>query len=120
MTSVLRSYEHWRTDSIGRAEDAANLFGRFLIEHCRTKALAAIPEGASEETRVATLRAVDEALHNVTDLLEGFWPLPAGDGCMAELALSVNIVREGKLLESQAISPGKLDLAIGYWSWVEA
>ncbi|MGS5088008.1 hypothetical protein ACVC7V_16105 [Hydrogenophaga sp. A37] len=120
MKSAFLSYEQWRADNAGRAEDAANLFGQYLVEHCRNKAIATAPADSSEETRAAVVRAVDEALHNVTDLLEGFWPLPAGDGCMAELALNVNIVRDGRLFETQPISPGKLDLPIGYWSWIEA
>jgi hypothetical protein len=120
MSTPPKSYEQWRTYVAGREEDAANLFGHFLILHCRSKALATVPRKATEDTRAAVRSAVDEALHNVMDLLEGYWPLPAGNGCTAELALHVNIVRGGQLVESIAISPSKLDLPIGYWSWVEA
>lgn len=119
MSTPPKSYAQWRTDEVGREEDAANLFGHFLVLHCRNKALASVGRKATAETRAAVQHAVDEALHNVMDLLEGYWPLPAGEGYSAELALHVNIVRNDEPVESVAISPSRLDLPIGYWSWVE-
>lgn len=120
MSMPPKSYPQWRTDEVGREEDAANLFGHFLVLHCRNKALASLGRKATDDTRAAVQQAVDEALHNVMDLLEGYWPLPAGDGHTAELALHVNIVRDDQLVESIPISPSRLDLPIGYWSWVDA
>ena len=119
MSPPPKPYEQWRTDPVGREEDAANLFGHYLVLHGRRKALATLPARATADMRAAVQQAVDEALHNVMDLLEGYWPLPAGEGCVAELALQVNLVRDGSLIESIAISPGKLDLPIGYWGWIE-
>ena len=91
-----RPYEEWRTKKSDRAEDAAWLFGYYLIRHCRAEALENIPANSSPELKEAVNKAVDTALHNVTDLLEGFWKLPAGDGYTA-----------------------KLDLPIGYWAWCD-
>lgn len=113
------AYEGWRTDEADRQEDAASLFGLYLMRHCRSEAINGVPPGASVEVRRAVEEAVDTALHNVMDLLEGFWPLPAGKDLWAEFALHINVFREDALVESQAVSPGKIDLPIGYWSWVE-
>jgi hypothetical protein len=112
-----RFYPDWREDAIDRAEDAAYLFGYYLILHCRAEALKKAAD-ASPETRQAVEEAVDLALHNAMDLLEGFWKTPAGEDCTAEFALQVNIRdKDRKMVESQAISPCKLDLPIGYWVW---
>ena len=113
-------YEEWRTKMSDRAEDAAWLFGYYLIRHCRADALKNVPARSSPEEKEAINKAVDTALHNVMDLLEGFWKLPAGDGYTAEFALNVNIRRGSELVESVAISPAKLDLPIGYWAWCDA
>ncbi|MEO8670561.1 MAG: hypothetical protein ABI411_04540 [Tahibacter sp.] len=66
------------------------------------------------------MKAVDVALHNAMDLLEGFWRLPAGGAHTMELALHVNIRSGERIIESLAVSPAKMDLPIGYWSWCDA
>jgi hypothetical protein len=114
------TYPNWRKDPMDRAEDAAYLFGYFLMKHCRDEALAELPVNASEEIRTIVVKAVDTALHNVCDLLEGYWTLEAGRKHRAELMLAVRILDgEGELVESQEISPAKLDLPIGYWKWAK-
>lgn len=113
-----RPYPSWRKKKGDRAEDAANVFGYYLIRHCRSEALAKVPRSSSRETKRAAKEAVDLALHNVMDLLEGFWPTPAGRKHYASFALHVDIYdRKEKLKESVAISPCMLDLPIGYWGW---
>ena len=111
-------FEAWREDETDRAEDAANLFGLHLIRHCRQDALRSVASAGAEGRRAAE-QAVDMALHGAMALLEGFWHLPAGEGLSAELVLRIDITRDGELVESQEISPSKLDLPMGYWSWVE-
>ncbi|HEX2220639.1 MAG TPA: hypothetical protein VHG35_17710 [Gemmatimonadales bacterium] len=113
------AYEGWRTNPADRQEDAANLFGLYLMRHCRSEAIDEVPAGASAEVRRAVEKGVDAALHNVMDLLEGYWSLPAGKDLRAELALHVDVFREDALVESQSVSPGQIDLPIGYWAWVE-
>jgi hypothetical protein len=111
-------YPDWRTGQFDRPEDAAYLFGFYLIMYCREEAIATLPADASPEVRAAVEQAVDTALHNVCDLLEGFWQLNAGAGHRISLALGVQ-VRDGQnqLVESVEISPAQLDLPIGYWKW---
>ena len=113
-----RTYLEWRTDNSDRAEDAAYAFGQDLIVHCRDEALSALAPGVPDATRSVVQEAVDTALHNVMDMLEGFWPLPSGPRRSLEYVLLVR-VRDatGTLVESQEISPCKLDLPIGYWKW---
>ena len=112
-----RPYEDWRSGEADRAEDAANTFGYYLMLHCREQALAGLASQADPEVRKAVETAVDGALHNMMDLLEGFWRLPAGQDVTAELALHVNIRQGETLMESVPISPALIDLPIGYWSW---
>jgi hypothetical protein len=113
-----RPFPEWRSDSSDRAEDAAYAFGHDLIVHCRDEALATIPPDASLPTRVAVEKAVDAALHNVMDLLEGFWPLPSGSAHQLKYVLQVRIENDaGELVETQEIAPCRLDLPIGYWKW---
>jgi hypothetical protein len=113
-----RPFAEWRVAPFDREEDAAYTFGYHLIIHCRDEALATLPPGTSTEMRAAVEKAVDTALHNVNDMLEGFWKLEAGPEHSVELALAVK-VRDAKreLVESLEISPNKLDLQIGYWKW---
>jgi hypothetical protein len=113
-----RSFSEWREKPVDREEDAAYTFGYHLIIHCRDQAMAKLPADASPEMRAAVEKAVDVALHNVNDMLEGFWKLEAGPNHSVELALVVRVVdSDGNLVESREISPGKLDLPIGYWKW---
>lgn len=119
--SMPREYQDWRSDQYDRAEDAAYSFGYHLITKCRDEAIGTIPQGASPETKEQIEKAVDIALHNVMDLLEGFWKLEVGSGTSMELVLKVQIQNEntGENVENIEISPCKLDLPIGYWKWAE-
>ncbi len=118
-TEVLpRDFPEWRIDCFDRLEDAAYTFGYFLIKHCRDEAMGTLAEDASPEVRAAVEKAVDAALHNVCDLLEGFWPLESGSEQRVSLVLGVQVSDSaGKVVETQEISPCKLDLPIGYWKW---
>jgi hypothetical protein len=111
-------YPTWRRDAVNRAEDAAYTFGYHLILHCRDEAMAKIPADAAPEIEAAVETAVDTALHNVMDLLEGFWPLASGPSHSVEYVLQVR-VRDGSgdAVETIDLSPSKLDLPIGYWKW---
>jgi hypothetical protein len=120
--STPRPYEQWRTGSADRGEDAAHTFGYYLMQYCRAEALkriqsASVPATA-EEFRAQVEKAVDTALHNVMDLLEGFWRTEAGSQHTAEFALSVRVMDASrKEVERVDISPSLLDLPIGYWKW---
>jgi hypothetical protein len=105
-----------------RAEDAAYTFGYYLIQHCRAEALKTVQSGAlansSEELQTQVAAAVDVALHNVMDLLEGFWRTQAGPNHTAEFALAVCVKDPSRaVIERIDISPCLLDLPIGYWKW---
>lgn len=115
-------YEEWRTSPVDRAEDAAYTFGYHLMQHCRAEALKAVesdplPTNVVEfETQIAT--AVDTALHNVADLLEGFFRTHAGPNHTTEYTLAVCVKdANSKEVERIEISPCLLDLPIGYWKW---
>ena len=80
--------------------------------------MATIPKNATPEMVEAIQQAVDTALHNVCEMLEGFWKLEAGSRHTIELALVVEVHDEnGESVESQRISPCVHDLPIGYWKW---
>ena len=120
--STPRPYDQWGVKPIDRAEDAAYVFGRDLMRYCRAEALksadsAKLPKSA-EEFREQIAAAVDVALHNVVDLLEGFFPMDAGPNHKVSYALSVCVAdAEGAQRERIDISPCLLDLPIGYWKW---
>jgi hypothetical protein len=115
-----RPFPEWHAGAGDRAEDAAYTFGYHLITRCRDEAMATLPADASPELKAAVEKAVDTALHNVTDLLEGFWNLDAGPQHTVELALAVRVYDSaGNLVETQEVSPSKLDLPIGYWKWAQ-
>src|SRR3954453_23638065 len=86
-----RSFPEWRENPVDREEDAAYTFGYHLIVHCRDEAMATLPADAPPETREAVREAVDTALHNVNDMLEGYWKLDAGLEHSIELALVVRV-----------------------------
>lgn len=116
-----QSFLRWRTEPIDRAEDAAYVFGYHLMEHCRNEALKRV-EGnlpkSRKEFHEQVAKAVDVALHNVVDLLEGFWPTQAGPKHRVSYALSVCVSdMKHKPIERIDISPCLLDLPIGYWKW---
>jgi hypothetical protein len=113
-----RWHDGWRTTAADREEDAACLFGYYLIKHCREEALAKLKPG-TVVPRSDAVDAVDLALHNVMDLLEGFWLLDAGGGKQLELALHVIVTKEGHTADDVQVSPKQIDLPIGYWAWVE-
>jgi hypothetical protein len=113
-----RLHDAWRKSAVDREEDAASLFGYYLIKHCREEALAKL-KSATVVSRSQVVEAVDTALHNVMDLLEGFWPLDAGGGKQLELALHVLVTDQGQTAEDVQVSPSQIDLPIGYWAWVE-
>ena len=82
--------------------------------------MATLPADASPETQAAVEKAVDTALHNVCDLLEGFWRLEAGPDRSISLALGIQVRdAQNQVIETQEISPCKLDLPIGYWKWAK-
>ena len=113
-----KPYSDWRKGEIDREEDAAYTFGYHLISHCRDEAMETLPGDASAELRDVVKKAVDVALHNVNDMLEGFWRLEAGPAHSVELVLGVRVHDEaGEVVETLEISPCKLDLPIGYWKW---
>jgi hypothetical protein len=112
-----RPYTAWRLKAADREEDAAHTFGYYLMRHCRDEALARAGE-LSDQARTAVEQAVDTALHNVCDLLEGSWPLRSGSQHQVELVLGVRIRdARGEIAETVEVSPSKIDLPIGYWSW---
>lgn len=112
-----RPYPAWRRTEVEREEDAAHTFGYYLVRHCRDEALAKAAE-LPADARSEVERAVDRALHNVCDLLEGYFPLEAGPHHRVELVLGVR-VRDatGEVAETVEVSPCKIDLPIGYWGW---
>jgi hypothetical protein len=113
-----RPFPEWSTNPFERDEDAAHTYGYHLIVHCRDMALRTLPPEAPPEIQAAVQKAVDTALHNVNDMLEGFWKLEAGAEHTIELALAVRVLNsDRKVVEELAISPCKLDLPIGYWKW---
>ena len=80
--------------------------------------MATVPADTVPELKAAVENAVDTALHNVCDMLEGFWPLDAGPKHRISLALNVEVRdADNDVVETIAISPCKLDLPIGYWKW---
>src|SRR5262245_777307 len=113
-----RSFVEWRAESGDRDEDAAYAFGHQLIMRCRDEALKVIPADAADAARACAVEAVDTALHNVCDMLEGFWRLDIDPTHRIELALHVRVRdASGNVVETREISPCKLDLPIGYWKW---
>ena len=116
-----RPFNEWRTDKFARTEDAANTFGYHLMQHCRAEALKTVETadvpGTREEFREQVAAAVDTALHNVMDLVEGYWPTQAGPNHRVAYTLSVCISDMSSApVETIDISSG-IDLPIGYWKW---
>jgi hypothetical protein len=113
-----RKYPEWRMGQYDRAEDAAYVFGYYLMLHCKEEVVATLPTDAPPATKAAVEKAVDAALHNLCDMLEGFWRLEAGADHTVSLALAVQVRdAQNEVVETQEISPCKLDLPIGYWKW---
>ncbi len=118
--STPRQYPDWQTDAFARRDDAAYTFGFHLIKHCRTEAINALPKDLTADQNEKVIKAVDLALHNVMDMLEGFWHLPSGDKHSVEYELQV-VVKDNdrKEIERIPISPALMDLPIGYWKWAQ-
>ena len=117
-----RPFEEWRTDKFRRAEDAAYTFGYHVMQHCRLEALKEIEASdvpkSPEEFRERVTTVLDTALHNVMDLLEGFWDTQAGPNHRVAYTLSVCVSDMSHTpVERVDISPCLLDLPIGYWKW---
>lgn len=113
-----KPYPEWPTDRFGRQDAAANTLGYFLMRHCRDEALARIPADATDAARAAAIDAVDTALHNVMDLVEGFWPLSSGPMHRVEILMQVRVTdSEHRVIETVPLEG--LDLPIGYWKWAK-
>ena len=118
-----RNYDEWRTHPSDRVEDAAYIFGYDLIRYCREEALASINmadlQSGQEEILDVVEQAVDISLHNVMDLLEGFFsPKTIGTTHTAEYSLVVQVRdQNGSVVEKFELSPKKSDLSVGYWKW---
>jgi hypothetical protein len=118
--SIPRTYPNWRKDKSEHEEDAAYTFGYHLIKHCRTEAVKVLPTDLTAEQKEKAINAIDISLHNVMDLLEGFWQLDAGENHRINYALHLVVKDDSdNEVERIAISPAKLDLPIGYWKWVD-
>ena len=116
-----RPYEQWRAGSADRGEDAAYTFGYYLMQHCRAEALKKVQSAPTpatpEEFRAQVEAAVDTALHNVMDLVEGYWATQAGPDHRVNYTLSVCVSDMSRQpVETVDISSG-IDLPIGYWKW---
>lgn len=86
------------------------------MQHCRDTAMARIPADASDATRATVTTAVNTALHNVMDLVEGFWLLQSGPDHRVEVRLQVRVTdKDGNVVETVPLEG--LDLPIGYWKW---
>lgn len=95
-----------RTNPADREEDAAYTFGYHPVVHCRDEGMATLPADASPEMKAAVQKAVDTALHNANDMLEGFWKLDAGPEHTIELALVVRVHDpKRQVVEKLEISP---------------
>jgi hypothetical protein len=117
--STPREYENWREGLWDRKEDAAYTFGKHLIRYCRDKAVEILPADMNANDREKAVEAIHIALHNVMDLVEGYWILEAGHEHTVEYIIQVLIKdKEGKDVERIDIAPG-LDLPIGFWKWAQ-
>jgi hypothetical protein len=115
-----RPYPEWREDGFERELDAAHTFGYHLFARCRDEAIATLPADAAPEVKAKVERAVDAALAQVTAMLEGIWSLESGPKHSVDLALLVRVRdADGNVIESQEISPLKLDLQVHFFSWLE-
>ena len=89
------------------------------MKHCRDEAFLALPANLNPEDRASAEEAVHVALHNVMDMLEGFWRLESGPDHTVKYQLCVVVSdRSDKVVESIDITKG-IDLPIGFWAWAE-
>ena len=113
-----RFHDDWRSARVNREEDAASLFGYYLIKHCREDAIAKIPYPPGSAEHASGVAAVETALFGVMELLGGYRILDAGGGKRMNLALHVRIEKGEALVEDIRVPPD-VDFYIGYWTWVE-
>jgi hypothetical protein len=114
-----RFHDKWRADRADREEDAASLFGYYLIKHCREEAISKISLPSGSDEYRAAVAAVETALFNVMDLLGGYFgPLDAGNGKRLQPFLHIQIERAEEIVEDLRVSP-TVDYAMGYWAWVD-
>jgi hypothetical protein len=65
------------------------------------------------------IEAIHIALHNVMDLVEGFWRLESGRDNYVEYQLQV-IVKDKSHNEIERVDiAAGLDLPIGFWKWAK-
>jgi hypothetical protein len=113
-----RYHDQWRSDRVDREEDAACLFGHYLIKNCREEAIVKIPHATGSSEHAAAVAAIEHALFAVMELFGGYRPLDAGRGKQLELLLHARIVKDEVTVEEIRIPPD-VDFYIGYWRWVE-
>jgi hypothetical protein len=115
-----RPFNQWRSDKFDRQEDAACTFGNHLIKYCRDEVMQKLPAETTAIEREKIREAIHATLHNVMDMLEGFWNLDAGTDNSVEYALQVIVKNpDDQEVERVEISPCKVDLPIGFWKWAE-
>ena len=113
-----REYNEWRTSDFERSEDAAYSIGYYFVKYCKDEVIEKIKKDNKKVDLKLLEDAIDNTLHNVMDMFEGFWKLEIGNGKCIELELKVNVKNnDHSNIESISISPGKLDLPIGFWKW---
>jgi hypothetical protein len=116
-----RLYEEWDEEETSRRIDAANLFGYDLMRYCRNEALKKASQKLPQDSDTLPIveEAIDTALHNVCDLLEGFFTIAnVGEKYEAAYVLAVAVHDEKwEIIEKVDISPNMIDLQIGYWKW---
>jgi len=118
-TSIPREFKEWRSGLWDKKDDAANTFGYHLIKYCRDQAVNSLSNDMTAKDRANAEEAIHFALHNVMDLVEGYWKLESGKEHYVEYILQVLVRdKEHNEVERVDISPG-LDLPIGFWKWAQ-
>jgi len=114
-----REYKDWRKELWDRREDAAYTFGYHFIRYCRDQAVDNLPKDMNPDDREKAIESIHIALHNVMDLVEGFWKLESGENNYIEYHLQVVAKdKDHNEIERVNIAPG-LDLPIGFWKWAK-
>jgi hypothetical protein len=115
-----REYKDWRKGLWDRKEDAAYTFGYHFIKYCRDQAVDNLPKEMNPDDREKAIESIHIALHNVMDLVEGFWKLESGENHYVEYHLQVVAKdKDHNEIERVNIAPG-LDLPIGFWKWAKS
>ena len=114
-----REYKDWRPGLWDRKGDAAYTFGYHFIKYCCDQAVDNLPNDMKIEDKEKAIDSIHIALHNVMDLVEGFWKLESGKDNYVEYHLQVVVKdKDHSEIEKISIAPG-LDLPIGFWKWVK-